>query len=33
MEIKGKGLTDLALETPDYMRAKNATDIASEVSD
>lgn len=31
MEIKGRGLTALALETPDFMRAKNATDIASQV--
>ena len=33
MEIKGRGLTALALETPDYMRARNATDIASQVGE
>lgn len=31
MEIRGKGLSELALETPDFVRAKNATDIASQV--
>lgn len=31
LEIKGKGLSELALETPDFVRAKNATDIASQV--
>lgn len=31
LEIRGKGLTELALETPDFVRAKNATDIASQV--
>lgn len=30
--VKGKGLNAMANETPDFMRAKNATDIASQVS-
>lgn len=31
-EIKGKGIA-IATDTPDFMRAKNATDILSQVSD
>lgn len=30
-EIKGKGMLALATETPDFLRAKNATDILSQV--
>lgn len=29
--MKGRGLTAMANGTPDFMRAKNATDIASQV--
>lgn len=32
LEVKGRGLNAMANETPDFMRAKNATDIASQVS-
>lgn len=32
-EIKGKGMLALATDTPDFMRARNATDILSQVSD
>lgn len=31
-EIKGKGMLALATDTPDFMRARNATDILSQVS-
>lgn len=31
-EVKGRGLNAMANETPDFLRAKNATDIASQVS-
>jgi nebulin len=31
-EIKGKGMSALATDTPDFMRARNATDILSQVS-
>lgn len=30
-EIKGKGMLALATDTPDFMRARNATDILSQV--
>lgn len=30
-EIKGKGMLALATETPDFLRAKNATEILSQV--
>lgn len=30
-EIKGKGMLALATDTPDFLRAKNATDILSQV--
>ncbi len=30
-EMKGKGMLALATETPDFLRAKNATDILSQV--
>lgn len=32
LEVKGRGLNAMANETPDFMRARNATDIASQVS-
>lgn len=31
-EIKGKGMLALATDTPDFMRARNATEILSQVS-
>lgn len=31
-EIKGKGMLALANDTPDFMRARNATEILSQVS-
>ncbi|XP_056649831.1 nebulin isoform X21 [Monodelphis domestica] len=31
LEVKGRGLTTMANETPDFMRARNATDIASQI--
>lgn len=30
-EIKGKGMLALATDTPDFMRARNATEILSQV--
>lgn len=30
-DIKGKGMLALATDTPDFLRAKNATDILSQV--
>lgn len=32
-EIKGKGMLALANDTPDFMRARNATEILSQVSE
>lgn len=31
LEIKGRGMLALATDTPDFLRARNATDILSQV--